>query len=59
MDGVLKKGAALLVVLFLGFYLFTDPNGAAGMARDLTEAVWGMLVSLFEAVIEFIGALGD
>ena len=58
MDGVLKKGAALLVVLFLGFYLFTDPNGAATMAQDLTKAVWGLLVSLFEAVIEFIGALG-
>ena len=59
MDGVLKKGVVLLVVLFLGFYLFTDPNGAAGMVRDLGTAIWGMLVSLFEAIIRFIGALGD
>lgn len=59
MDGVLKKGAALVVVLFLGFYLFTDPNGAATMVQELGTAIWGLLVSLFEAVIEFIGALGD
>jgi hypothetical protein len=59
MEGVMKKGAALLVVLFLGFYLFTDPNGAADMAQQLAETVWGLLVSLFEAVIAFIGALGD
>ena len=27
MDGALKKGVVLLVILFLGFWLVQDPNG--------------------------------
>jgi single-stranded DNA-binding protein len=29
MAGVLKKGMVVLVVVFIGFYMFTDPNGLA------------------------------
>ena len=57
MDGVLKKGVALLVLLFLGFYLFTDPNGFAGVAKNGGSVVWDLLVRLFESVIRFINAI--
>ena len=33
MDGVLKKGVVLLVILFLGFWLVQDPNGFAQSAK--------------------------
>ena len=32
--GVLKKGMVLLLVVFIGFYMFTDPNGLAQTTRD-------------------------
>ncbi len=59
MDAALKKGVVLLVVLFLGWYLFTDPNRLAEMAQDGGAKAWTRLVDLFEAVARFIGALGD
>ena len=53
MDGVLKKGAVIIVVLFLGFWLVQDPNGFAGSLKGAGSALWSMLVRLFEAVISF------
>ena len=32
MDGALKKGVGLLLILFLGFWLVQDPNGLANTA---------------------------
>ena len=57
MDAVLKKGVVLLVVVFVGYYLFTDPNGAAGSAKDTSSAIWSGLVTLFSAIIRFLNAL--
>lgn len=59
MTGTLKKGVVLLVVLFVGWYLFTDPNGLATLAQDLGGKAWELLVSLFEAISSFIGAVGE
>lgn len=59
MDGVLKKGVVLLLVLFLGWLLFTDPGGLAQLAEDAGTGLWSMLVDLFEALFDFIGALGE
>ena len=44
MDGALKKGVVLLVVLFLGFWLVQDPNGFAGSAKGAGSALWDLLV---------------
>lgn len=57
MDAALKKGAVLLVLVFVGFYLFTDPSGLATAAKDAATAIWGGLHALFEVLIRFLDAL--
>ncbi len=57
MDATLKKGVGLLLLVFVGYYLFTDPNGAAGAAKDVFGAVWNGLQDLFAAMIRFLDAL--
>jgi hypothetical protein len=57
MAGVLKKGMVLLVVVFIGFYMFTDPSGLAPTTKDGAGALWEALTSLFGALIDFINAV--
>lgn len=57
MTSTLRKGLVLLVVLFIGFYLFTDPHGLATVARDGGGKVWEALTKLFGSVITFLNAL--
>lgn len=57
MAGALKKGVVLLVVVFIGFYMFTDPDGLAQTSRDGGAALWKALTSLFGALIDFINAI--
>lgn len=52
-----KKVVLLLVVVFLGFWMFTDPSGLAATARDGGGEAWDLLVSFFRAVIRFVGEL--
>lgn len=52
-----KKGVILLVVVFVGFYLFTDPNGFAVVAKQGGGAVWSGLTKLFAAIISFLNAM--
>lgn len=57
MAGVLKKGVGVLLVVFIGFYMFTDPNGLAQTTKDGAGALWQALTSLFGALIDFINAI--
>lgn len=57
MDATVKKGVALVVVVFIGFYLFTDPTGLATFTRDGAGAIWGGLQRLFDALQTFIRTL--
>ena len=59
MDGALKKGVVLLVVLFLGFWLVQDPNGFAGSLKGADTALWDLLVKLFDAIIRFAQSLSS
>ena len=59
MSVAMKKGVVLLVVLFLGWLLFTDPSGLADLVGDAGSKSWAALEDLFEAISSFIGALGD
>lgn len=52
-----KKIGIALVVLFLGFWMFTDPNGLADAAQSGVQQVWVLTQQLFTAVIDFVGAL--
>ena len=57
MAGALKKGMVLLVVVFIGYYMFSDPNGLAQTTKDGGAALWKALTSLFGALIDFINAI--
>jgi hypothetical protein len=59
MDGVLKKGVGLLVILFLGFWLVQDPNGFANSAKEATTGLWDLLVKLFDGVISFFKSISE
>jgi hypothetical protein len=52
-----KKAFMAVVVVFLGFWMFTDPSGLAEAARAGASQVWSLAEQLFQAVIRFFGAL--
>jgi hypothetical protein len=54
MAGVLKKGIGLVVVLFIVWYLFTNPAGLATTSKEIGTWVWDMLVKLFQALTQFL-----
>lgn len=57
MAAVVKKILVIVVVLFLLWFLFTDPAGAASMVREIGETIWDLLVQLFTAMSRFISGL--
>ena len=59
MDGALKKGVGLLVILFLGFWLVQDPSGFAESAKTTGSAIWDLLTKLFDSFIAFIKSLSN
>lgn len=54
----MKKLVIALAVVFLGFWMFTDPNGLAETAQTAGGQTWDLAQQLFGAVIDFVGALG-
>ena len=52
-----KKAVLALVVVFLGFWMFTDPSGLADAARSAAGQTWNLAEQLFSAIIRFFGAL--
>lgn len=52
-----KKVLIVLVVAFLGFWMFTDPNGLAKAASAGAAGSWDLAQQLFTAIIAFVGAL--
>lgn len=54
----LKKLVLVVLVLFVGFWMFTDPRGLASFAQDSGGGLWTMTQDLFGHVIDFLGALG-
>ena len=52
-----KKALLAVVVVFLGFWMFTDPNGLAEAARGAGSQTWNLAEQLFTAIIDFFGAL--
>ena len=57
MDGALKKGVGLLVLLFLGFWLVQDPNGLANSAQNAGSTIWDVLSTLFTSLREFFQSI--
>ncbi|WP_203338034.1 hypothetical protein [Nocardioides limicola] len=52
-----KNALIVLVAVFLGFWMFTDPSGLAEVSRTAGLAVWDGLGSVFGALISFIAEL--
>jgi hypothetical protein len=53
----MNKGVIAVLVVFFGFWLFTDPSGLADFTRSTGDAVSGWGEKLFSSVIQFIGDL--
>ena len=53
-----KKVTLWVLVIFLGFWMFTDPHGLAEAAQAGGSKTWDLTEKLFEALIRFFGALG-
>lgn len=52
-----KKLIAVVVVVFLGFWMLTDPSGLAETAKSAGGEGWSLTSDLFAGVIDFVGAL--
>lgn len=52
-----RKSVIALLVVFLGFWMFTDPDGLADAAAVGAGQTWSLARQLFTAVIDFVGAL--
>lgn len=52
-----KKLLGVVIVVFLGFWMFTDPNGLAVTAKDAGSHGWDLATQGFTGVIHFVGAL--
>lgn len=52
-----KKLLALLLVVFVGFWLFTDPNGLADTATSTAAAAGELISRFFTATISFVTSL--
>ena len=53
----MKKLLILAAVVFLGFWMFTDPTGLADIAKDGSAKGWDLTSQLFTATIDFIKTL--
>ena len=53
----MQKAVLGVVILFLGFYLLREPAELATFSQNAAVAMWNMVSTLFEAVIEFLNAL--
>ena len=52
-----KKVVTVVVIVFLGFWMFTDPHGLAQNAKDGGGWAWDLTTDVFTAVIRFIKQL--
>ena len=50
---MVKKALVVLVVLFLGFWMFTDPHGLARATQASASQTWDLGTQLFTALIKF------
>jgi hypothetical protein len=49
----MRKFIVGAIVLFIAYFLITNPEGAA----NLVQGIWNAVVSFFDSVLNFISAL--
>ncbi len=54
---MVKKLVLALVVLFIGYWLFTDPHGLAHATSSSAGQTWDLSEQMFRSVITFVHAL--
>jgi hypothetical protein len=52
-----KKVVTVVVIVFLGFWMFTDPHGLAQFTQSTGDSVAGWGQKLFNSLIAFLGDL--
>ena len=52
-----KKLLIALLVVFIGFWMFTDPRGLAEAAGEGSRSAWLLVTQVFGAVIDFVRVL--
>jgi hypothetical protein len=52
-----KRVVTVVVIVFLGFWMFTDPHGLAAFTQATGDSVGGWGQQLFSSLIEFLGDL--
>ena len=52
-----KKLLLALVLVFLGWWMFTDPKGMADAATTGAGTLWVLTTQLFRALIHFVSVL--
>lgn len=53
----MKKLLLVLGVLLLGYWMLTDPSALADLTKNGATNGWQLVTSLFNGVIDFVGAL--
>jgi hypothetical protein len=53
----MKKAILVVVVVFLGFWLLSDPRGMADSVQSGGGNVWDVTEDLFSGLIDFFRAL--
>ncbi|MEQ6901889.1 hypothetical protein [Nocardioides sp. YIM 152588] len=52
-----KKLIAVVVIAFVGFWMFTDPRGLADLTKTAAEGGWELTQELFNGIIDFLREL--
>jgi hypothetical protein len=55
----MKKVVLVLVAVFLGFWMFTNPHSLAETSQSAGAQTIDLTGDFFEAVIRFVGELGQ
>ncbi len=54
----MKKVVLWVLIVFLGFWLVTDPRGLADSSSSAGSGIWSGAEQLFGSAIDFAGQLG-
>jgi hypothetical protein len=52
-----KTVILVAVIIFLGFWMVTDPSGMANIAKEGGSSAWTLTTDLFSGLIDFIKQL--
>jgi len=53
----MKKAIIAVLVVFVGFWMLTDPSGLASSTQSAGGQAWQWTEQLFAGAIDFFGAL--